>query len=350
MSEVHDDVKKIYKSADMDVPIIEVSSPVIGSFVASILSHAEAINKESIKEAKADALLLAFEKDGKPLRKAVARHRESVSSEKNTAQKGPYIAQPGSVNTKFLRAWRAVGNSTNGSRRWDTTAEPTWRRAVIGAFSERVRYRTHNLFMAKTRYHPYVLRGPHVIWPNTNFAIVSDAPKHILVNNNGQTHSTDDLAVKFSDGWGVAFMNGITIPSRFVLKPESLTLELIQKNTNVEVKRCLIELFGYARWLRESKAKLISEDKDQAGKPRKLWRLDTPPESPPSWITGTQREQWIEDNSLNVLEVFNSTPEPDGTFKKYFLQVGGHTRTPVQALNNLLHAEQQWYAPPRIET
>lgn len=72
----------------------------------------------------------------------------------------------------------------------------------------------------------------------------------------------------------------------------------------------MIERFGLDRFLRESGAELVHFD-DYG----KLWRALIPGDEP-----------------LVMVEVVNSTPEPDGTFKDYFLRVPPTVRTAREAV------------------
>ena len=69
----------------------------------------------------------------------------------------------------------------------------------------------------------------------------------------------------------------------------------------------LIERFGEERLLREGDAKLV--DEDVAGR---LWRREMP-------------LSWPRDEAVVMVEVLNSTPEPDGSRKTYFLRVPPNT-------------------------
>jgi hypothetical protein len=69
-------------------------------------------------------------------------------------------------------------------------------------------------------------------------------------------------------------------------------LEAIRGESNLELRRCMIERFGQERFLRESGAELIAEDEHG-----KLWR----------------RPKLANETPYTLLEVKNGTLEPDGT-------------------------------------
>jgi hypothetical protein len=84
-----------------------------------------------------------------------------------------------------------------------------------------------------------------------------------------------------------------------------MTAEQIRNTDNIEVRRVMIEQFGHERFVAESGAQIVQED--DTGK---LYRTDVP-----------------DDESIVVVEVQNSTPEPDGSTRSYMLRVPPTTRT-----------------------
>ncbi len=98
--------------------------------------------------------------------------------------------------------------------------------------------------------------------------------------------------------------HGVTVDRAVVLQPETITLEAIDTESNVERRRVLVERFGAERLIRG--AELVHED--ETGR---LWRR------------GFRNGRWGSptDEPLTMLEVVNSTPEPDGSRKTYFLRV-----------------------------
>ena len=75
---------------------------------------------------------------------------------------------------------------------------------------------------------------------------------------------------------------------------------------NAEIRRVMVERFGVERLIREGGAILVHED--ETGR---LWRRQVGESS------GWQGH----DEPVVMVEVLNSTPEPDGSRKTYFLRV-----------------------------
>ena len=100
------------------------------------------------------------------------------------------------------------------------------------------------------------------------------------------------------------FHRGVRITQQIAEEPETIKVSQIEKERNAEVRRVMVEKFGMDRYIKESGAKLVHSD-DYG----KLWLKEQPGDEP-----------------LVMVEVVNSTAEPDGTFKDYFLRVDPQLR------------------------
>ncbi len=306
---------------DPKVPIIYASSPAHGALLAPILAHTLKLDAAAIKRSKKAASQLLW---GKPPNWLMYKGVLSHEVPKGSKNHGPYCQQPGGrVAVKMMRALNWPIMTPN-----DTLAS-----MAVAATAEDVRARAHLLYKRRVRYHAYVTTnrlsglGDHVaIWPNKRFVVTSKLPTRILRNNNRRFHSLTELAVTYEDGWGFAAVDGVLIPKQYIQYPETLTVDRIKKQQNVEVKRGMVELFGYERYLGATNAHLRHQDVDQDKRPRKLWLLNL------------DVSEWS-NTTLGLLEVFNSTPESDGTHKKYFLQVPGHIDTINTALHWMLNGD-----------
>jgi len=152
-------------------------------------------------------------------------------------------------------------------------------------------------------------------WPHRRFVMVSERPTTIrreLVDEDRprgwgshRLHCDDGPAVAWPDGWGVWAIHGVRVSRQVVEAPDTLTAAQITGEANAEVRRVMIERFGADRYLRDAGAEKVHVDEYGA-----LWRLDVP-----------------DDEALVMVQVTNSTPEPDGTFKDYWLRVPPNIRT-----------------------
>lgn len=115
------------------------------------------------------------------------------------------------------------------------------------------------------------------------------------------THSLKGPAIYFKDGdpCNIYSVFGVRVDPYVVDNPEQITVEDIEKEQNLEVKRVKIDQYGQARYLQDSGATVVNHDDFGT-----LYRKD---------IEG--------DEPLMMVKVVNSTPEPDGTFRDYFIRV-----------------------------
>jgi hypothetical protein len=135
-------------------------------------------------------------------------------------------------------------------------------------------------------------------------------PKASLSVVNGRLHREDGPAVAWPTGERYWFWRGVPVPDWVIEDPGSITPKTIRDEYNQERRRCLIERFGTARFIREAGAELISHD--QYGH---LWRCN-----------------FGDDDPYTLVEVVNGTPRPDGTRTTYFISVPPEMETAHQAV------------------
>ena len=133
----------------------------------------------------------------------------------------------------------------------------------------------------------------------TDWAFVSAKPEWIQRDEIGRLHCETGPAIRYPDGFSVFAIHGVRLPERIICLPESITLSDINAENNVAVRRAMIERYGPERFLTESGAAEIHRDDFGT-----LFCMAIP-----------------EDEPLVMVKVVNSTPEPDGSFKDYFLRV-----------------------------
>jgi hypothetical protein len=155
-----------------------------------------------------------------------------------------------------------------------------------------------------------MLAGGGWWWPYEGFVILADRPSVVARDERGRLHRTDGPAVAYRDGYGLWAIHGVRVPQEVVEAPETLTAERILGEPNAEVRREMMKRHGYEKFLRAAGAKLIHEDTDPFGFPRRLHRVELPDDEP-----------------LHMVEMTNSTPEADGSRKVYMLRVDPGART-----------------------
>jgi len=134
------------------------------------------------------------------------------------------------------------------------------------------------------------------------FCIVSDFPETLQVDDQLRLHCEHGPAIQWRDGWSLYYWHGIPVSRQLIEFPETLTLEQLNSERNIEIRRIMIERYGQARYLVDSGAQEIQRD-DCGILYQKQIRGDEP---------------------LTMVKVINSTSEPDGTFKEYFIRTPPH--------------------------
>ena len=151
-------------------------------------------------------------------------------------------------------------------------------------------------------------------WPMIGLVVLTERPSNVSVDGEGRLHDERGPALGYRDGWGVWSIHGVRVTPKIVEHPESLTVQEIRDEPNVEVRRVMLERFGADRFMAESNAELIGED-DWG----KLWRIPDAPDEP-------------DGKPLVLVEMLNSTPEPDGSVRTYYERAHPDVQTPLAAL------------------
>ena len=155
----------------------------------------------------------------------------------------------------------------------------------------------------------------------------SDRPTALTVDALGRLHNEDSPALDYGDGFRLFAIHGVRVDEDIVLHPESVTVRRIEREDNVEVRRTLTARYGHERYLKNSGAALVHQD-DRG----KLWR-----------------KKRAEDADLVMVEVTNSTPEPDGSVRSYLLRVPPNMRTASGAIAWTFGLRSREYHPS-VET
>jgi len=142
-------------------------------------------------------------------------------------------------------------------------------------------------------------------WAHERVAILTARPTLLARDNVGRLHRGEGAAMEFPDGYGLWAWRGMPIPPELATELPRLSVERIRQEANAEIRRVMLEHFGYDRYLREAGAR--KQDSDATGT---LWRLNLPGDEP-----------------LVMVEVVNATPEPDDTSRIYWLRVPPTVRT-----------------------
>ncbi len=105
--------------------------------------------------------------------------------------------------------------------------------------------------------------------------MLTDRPTALHRDNLGRLHHDDGPALSYPDGWAMHAWRGMPIPPDLAGRLAGLTVEEIRAEANAEIRRVMLEYFGFDRYLRESQAVRLHEDESGI-----LWRVDMPGDEP----------------------------------------------------------------------
>lgn len=111
------------------------------------------------------------------------------------------------------------------------------------------------------------------VWTFENIALAFMRPLWVDVDNQGRLHSwRNRAAIQFPDDFSLFAWHGTPIPAELITNPFAITIPTIEEEPNAEIKRVMLEIYGWGRYLKESGAELIDETRDQLNNPLLLWR------------------------------------------------------------------------------
>jgi hypothetical protein len=137
-----------------------------------------------------------------------------------------------------------------------------------------------------------------------DICFLCERPNTLKLDERGRQHCTDGPSMLFNDGYALYNVHGVTMPRGLIEDNSKITVEVIENTENLEVRRCLIDIYGQDKYLLDSGAEKVHED-DYGVLYRKTIK---------------------DDEDLVMVKVVNSSPEPDGTFKDYFIRVDPQLR------------------------
>ncbi|WP_406402252.1 DUF6745 domain-containing protein [Streptomyces uncialis] len=162
-------------------------------------------------------------------------------------------------------------------------------------------------------------------WPYENVAVVCERPSALHRDEAGRLDRADGPALAYPDGFALYSWRGMPVPGEFLEELAGLTPDRIRLEENAELRRVMLEHYGYDRYLAESGA--VPLHRDETGV---LWSIPMPG-----------------DENVVMVEVVNSTPEPDGTSRTYWLRVPPATATAREGVAWTFGLSAETYTPLR---
>jgi len=137
------------------------------------------------------------------------------------------------------------------------------------------------------------------IWAFARTAVAMEPPVEVALDERGRLHHMDGPAVRWRDGSALFAVEGrFPADPHILFAPETLTAQQIRQEPDPGVRRALLSYYGAERVMTEMGRRIAQ---DRTGE---LWRIDD-----------------FDGEPLVMVRVINSTPEPDGTRKPYWLRV-----------------------------
>ncbi|HEY9775370.1 MAG TPA: hypothetical protein V6C81_16510 [Planktothrix sp.] len=154
-------------------------------------------------------------------------------------------------------------------------------------------------------------------------AFLCEKPFSFHLNADRIAHYDTGPFLAYCDGFAEYAWHGVLVPKIFIEDFDSITWQRIEETDNIEVRRVMLERFGMSRYIEEAGVEPVHED--QFGT---LFRREMPNDEP-----------------LVLLKVLNSTPEPDGSIKEYFLRVPPNIQTAREAVAWTFGFDPETYDP-----
>lgn len=100
------------------------------------------------------------------------------------------------------------------------------------------------------------------VWYFKGICFICDRP--ILISKKGvRLHNEKDMALKYKDGYGLWYLNGVEVPSKIVTTPAAeLDAKLILKEKNAEVRREIVRKIGIDKVCHDLGSKSIDKKGD----------------------------------------------------------------------------------------
>lgn len=179
--------------------------------------------------------------------------------------------------------------------------------------------------------------------PDMPAAVMYTRPT-VGLDENGVPHAERGPAIRWPGMPGmpeVYCSHGVEMQRRWVMEPETITADMVTNENNAEQRRELMRLMGYERYVREGRFTLLSSAEKEFGdrppkglRGAKLWQK--------VWLPGDLRDARMfaqsaslmvgqREQSAVLIELQNSSKEPDGSYKTYFLRVPPEMRKVADA-------------------
>jgi hypothetical protein len=118
----------------------------------------------------------------------------------------------------------------------------------------------------------------------------------------------------------------VRVPKDIIEEPKTLTSQRIETEANAEVRRAMIELYGFDNFLRDAQFNEIHRD---------------------DWGILYEKKYEGDPLPIKMVKVINATPESDGTRKEYVIPVVSTVKTAHEAVASTFGREPGTYHPEK---
>jgi hypothetical protein len=198
-----------------------------------------------------------------------------------------------------------------------------WGGAVLSSFLREIcRLELPGDLWDRSRAWEQTVRSACWWYPHRDFLLACERPREIHLEPgvprpappgehpaSHRLHRTDGPALSWPDGWSIHAVHGVRVPGWIIERPETLTVLHIDNERNAEIRRVMLERYGWARYIADCGAEVVDSipmDHEIAGlRGARLLRRQLAGEPEP----------------IVFLEMRNSTLEPDGSHRRYLERI-----------------------------
>lgn len=101
-------------------------------------------------------------------------------------------------------------------------------------------------------------------------AIVCRRPGEIKRDAENRLHNLHGPSVKWADGYNSYHLHGMRVEGEWIENPDTIDSKQVLSEQNIELRRALITIMGYERFLKQLSPKVLDTDVDGGGCPRRL--------------------------------------------------------------------------------
>jgi hypothetical protein len=221
-------------------------------------------------------------------------------------------SQPGSLPDPFtgeLVVFERLENPREGPL--DNSCAGAWWRGwlILHDYLQRIGIRYTPELSALLQLWFEQARHCHWWFPYNGIVLASERPSAVCLDGRGRLHSASGAALAYGDGSELHAWQGVPVEPHVIFNPAAITVADVEREANAEVRRILIERYGWRRYILDCGAEVV----------------DSIPDDHP--IVGLRGARLLrkmlsgESEPIIYLDMLNSTPGPDGTPRRYLQRI-----------------------------